>query len=185
MSGSSVVTPEAAKCPRAAGRSPPHLVARGPRPPRQPLGRDVNPRDGAQDMCSGRPMAAHRARARAGGGGVDQPPPNPNWLKSSSTPAGVALDFFGTAIQTPQSGTRHPAPAPVVLTLVSTRTTYMYMRAHADLGISFSFGHAPPPLRRRYVGRLCSCIGGPAGSSKCKGGCGYMLRTGAAHLSSD
>jgi hypothetical protein len=86
MSGSSVVTPEAAKCPRAAGRSPPHLVARGPRPPRQPLGRDVNPRDGAQDMCSGRPMAAHRARARGGGGGMPTPPKTQMPKRKFATP---------------------------------------------------------------------------------------------------
>jgi hypothetical protein len=40
------------------------------------------------------------------------------------------------------------------------------------------------PLRRFYVGCSCSCIGGH-GSSKCKGGCDSVLRTGEAHLSRD
>jgi hypothetical protein len=44
--------------------------------------------------------------------------------------------------------------------------------------------HPPCAGVTRYVGRSCSCIGGP-GSSRCKGGCDSMLRTGAAHLSSD
>jgi hypothetical protein len=42
----------------------------------------------------------------------------------------------------------------------------------------------PFPLRRCYVGCSCSCIGGH-GSSKCKGGCGSVLRTCVAHLSHD